>query len=277
MRIIFFTLVFIGISYIVQSQNKTDNKKKYDYSKLKAVFVFGHDDIVNFDYTEVKEIKKFLLKKEVKVKIFFDKSNNWDEIVKASEDANFFYYSGHGTHAGKNKTVGGFVLNEGTISSQKISEKLKLHKNAAVLFQSVCFSAGSSASDNSDIGIKKAENRVINYSLPFIKTGAGFYYANNLKGSMLKFFKDFFNGENIETIYNKNLEFFYTNEITKIYKYKTNYKISIASSTSNSGTITRTSVINGKKTVSKIPNFKSYEIALVYKPGFTIANLFNNY
>ena len=51
--------------------------------------------------------------------------------------------------------------------------------------------AGSFASDDVDIGIKKAIERVLDYSKPFLSIGASAYYADNFGKGCLSFLNNF--------------------------------------------------------------------------------------
>ena len=95
---------------------------------------------------------------------------------------------------------GGLDLNK-AISSEDIVNDLKLRSNAIIIFKSVCGGAGSSASDDGDIGIKKAIERVSDYSRPFLNIGASAYYANNFGEGCLSFLNDFFSFLSWETLF----------------------------------------------------------------------------
>jgi hypothetical protein len=66
----------------------------------------------------------------------------WKDIVKESEGAHIFIYAGHGSASVLCLTdvtsLGGSTI---------ILAELKLHKNALVVFNHACESAGSSATD----------------------------------------------------------------------------------------------------------------------------------
>lgn len=110
---------------------------------------------------------------------FYAPENDWTQIVAAAEGAHFFIYRGHGVYwdAMPNPTVGGFALKDHFISADDIRNELRLAPNAIVMLYG-CFTAGSSSLDAGSISSEEAQRRVIQYSSPFLDTGAAGYYAN---------------------------------------------------------------------------------------------------
>ncbi len=234
--------------------------------------VLGHlEDDTEKEIKKMEIIAKFLTSKGVKVQSFYDKKAIWADIAKASENANFFIYRGHGVQLGEGGTWGGLSLVQ-SVSAADIA-KIKLAANSLVLFQSVCGGAGSSASDNSDIGLKEANKRVNEYSNTFIKAGAAAYFAVNTQDGVLNTLKALFEGKTLQEAYAKACEYWYKIEFTRAVKKETpNIEISIASS-EGGGTATRTTYINGVKTVEEIPSIKSYDVAYVAPLNFRLDNM----
>jgi hypothetical protein len=244
-------------------------------SRIKAILVVGPVEESTQRYIEkIKEIADFLRNLGVKVTEFYDQDANWTNIVTAAKDAHIFIYSGHGTNMGDQNKAGGFCLSKNAmVSSNSIFNDLKLHKNALVLFQSVCMGAGSSAGDNSDIGLQVALQRVSDYSHPFVRLGAAGYYANNYDQTIVPFLRAFFNKKNITEIYKAEASAYCHIETIQKYKYDSKFEIGIASS-DRKGLSTRTTYTNGVKKVEQVPMFKEYEISFVGIPGFTVLDFF---
>ena len=172
--------------------------------QLRAVIIVGdlQDGTVSA-IKEMEEIHSFFKSKNVIVKTFYHPKTSWKDIVSASKDASFFMYRGHGMSWPDGK-YGGLDLDE-AISSEDIMNDLKLKANAIVIFKSVCGGAGSSASDDVDIGIKKALERVSDYSRPFLNIGASAYYADNFGNGCLSFLNDFFEGKTMKEYFDNSI------------------------------------------------------------------------
>ena len=239
--------------------------------QLRAVIIIGdlQDGTVSA-IKEMEEIHSFFKSKNVIVKTFYHPKTNWKDIVRASKDASFFLYRGHGMSWPDGK-YGGLDLNK-AISSEDIVNDLKLKANAIVIFKSVCGGAGSSASDDGDIGIRKALERVSDYSRPFLNIGASAYYADNFGNGCLSFLNDFFEGKIIKECFDNSIGWSAKLEIDQDYKYDKSKSIGVASSDWG-GTVTRTSYINGVKSVREVPSTKDYDIAYVANPRFSISTL----
>jgi len=239
--------------------------------QLRAVIIVGDQQDGTIDAIEdMENIHTFFKSKNVIVKTFYHPKTSWKDIVKASKDASFFVYSGHGMSWPDGK-YGGLDLNE-AISSKDIVNDLKLRSNAIVIFKSVCGGAGSSASDDDDIGIKKAIERVSDYSKPFLNIGASAYYADNFGNGCISFLNNFFEGKTMKECFDNSIGWSAKLEIEKNYKFDKSKSIGVASS-DWVGTVTKISYINGVKSVSEVPATKDYDIAYVANPSYSISTL----
>jgi hypothetical protein len=274
-----YVILILLFSITATSQNdsgiNTYSVSRDSLSQLKAILIVGPiEDNTEEQIENFKEVAKFLRKEGLTVYEFYDPDANWDEIKIASEGANFFIYSGHGTETSSG--VGGLVLSEyehaevGTIISE-----LKLNKNALVFMQSVCLAAGSSAGDDKDIGVNLALSRIEASANPFIKSGCGAYIAINSTNAVIPFLESFFNNASLQDIYKSQTRLFYEIEITKTYFYNESLEISVASSTPDkNSTSTLTTYVNGKKKVTKVKSVKTYDIAYIAPPAYCIRDLF---
>lgn len=274
----FIILIFwISLSagfYGLANARGNEGDKKSSVS-LKAVLVVGPQEEGTGDaIRSMDEIADYLTTKGISVQRFYDTRSEWNKIIASAQGANIFIYSGHGSNMGVKGRVGGLCLTT-MIASEKIVSDLKLHKNALVVFKSVCNGAGSSASDNGDIGVEEAVKRVSDYSTPFFKIGASCYYANNMGNGCLNFFKNFLAGKTIKECFIESTKTWAHIETERTFLSENSMKISIAS-TDWKGTLTRTSYINGVKKVKHIPSSKDYDIAYVANPGFTINTLMDS-
>ena len=148
---------------------------------------------------ELLHCKEILEENAVSVSYFSSSTNSWREIAAESSEADIFIYSGHGVSFGGN--YGGFLLASGQIiSPDQIQRDLHFNKNALVFFLHTCGSAGSSASDLSPVSEKLAQNRVINYANPFIKSGAAAVVAINWNDQILSFLNDLLYTVNVDTV-----------------------------------------------------------------------------
>lgn len=223
------------------------------------------------EISDLNAIVRYLESQKFKVHKFFNESNDWEAIKKASLNACIFIYRGHGTHLGIDGGFGGIVIGE-FISAKRIASELKFNNNPIVLFPSVCGGAGSSAGDETDIGIDEAQKRVIGSSLPFFLCGAKAYYANNYSGGMLKFLNKLFENSTLEQLFETKALTWNTVEINKSVSDKrlnSNFKIGIASSESG-GTSVVTSTKNGVSTTKTRISCKGYNIAYVGDPNYRI-------
>ena len=239
--------------------------------QLRAVIIVGDQQDGTMNAIEdMENIHTLFKSKNVIVKTFYHPKTSWKDIVKASKNASFFVYSGHGMSWSDGK-YGGLDLDK-AISSENIMNDLTLRSNAIVIFKSVCGGAGSSASDDGDIGIKKAVERVSNYSRPFLNIGASAYYANNFGNGCLSFLNNFFDGKTIKECFDNSIGWSAKVEIDQNYKYDKRKSIGIASCDWG-GTVTKTSYINGVKSVREVPATKDYDIAYVANPSYSTSTL----
>jgi len=239
--------------------------------QLRAVIIVGdQQDGTVSAIKDMEEIHSFFKSKNVIVKTFYHPKTSWKDIVRVSKDASFFVYNGHGISWPDGK-YGGLDLDE-AISSEDIMNELKLKSNAVVIFKSVCGGAGSSASDDGDIGIKKALERVSDYSRPFLNIGASAYYADNFGNGCLSFLNDFFEGKTMKECFDNSIGWSAKLEIDQNYRYDKSKSIGVASCDWG-GTVTKTSYINGVKSVREVPATKDYDIAYVANPTYSLSNL----
>ncbi|HEY1039616.1 MAG TPA: hypothetical protein VGF30_09445 [Bacteroidia bacterium] len=242
--------------------------------KIVAVIVVGPvEESTKGFIEEKKELAKFLKSYGIQVKEFYHPKATWKEIQEGSKDAHIFIYSGHGSTVGENGCSGGLCLSDGTISSTEMLAGLSLHKNALILFNHVCRGAGSSASDDGDIGKVEAAKRVSDYSWPFIKEGAACYYANNTNGSMQPFLERFFNKMPVAAIY-KEVSAGETIVVKQKYSFDPRYVISVGADDDSNAIITRTTYTNGVKSVEQIKGSISYDCSYVGIPSFTVVKFF---
>ena len=277
-------------SYTINPTNKIDDEdltddvilssdflSKDSLKKLKAIIIVGPSSKEG-DMKKIADQKKnakYLRSLGVQVFEFYPPNDKWEAIVKASDGAHILIYSGHGSNQGINYEVGGLCLTKHIYHAQDIVNEFKLHKNAIILFNGVCNGAGSSASDNGDIGKEEALKRVGEYAFPFIKLNAGVYYANNYNSSWVDFFDCFFAKKTMKKIYTKEATKYQKIEVCKKYQYDEKFEIAVASKAGTGETRIRySSTNNGAWKEEKYKDFKTYDIAYVGKPNFTVVDLF---
>ncbi len=255
-QLLYFFITFI-VSINLFSQKKVNIKGK---SNLKAVIIVGHvEGQTQSAINEMEKINLFLKKQGVTTFTFYDKKADWNFIKKVANGAHFFIYNGHGSPGGSLNIESGGKTND--------LLKLTLAKNAVVCFQSVCYGAGSSAGDDAPISSQEALRRINWYAEPFFKIGAGCYYANNYNNGVLSYLKNLFSGSDFTSLQN-----LHTYDTIAQYTNIATYKFGLT--TSNfTGTSTRTSYINGVKKVEQVPCFKTYEIAWISNPAFSLKSI----
>jgi len=262
----FAILIFsVVVATVCDAQSKPTSPRE-------AVCILG-SDLLHRDQNivDLNALVHYLESQNFRVHTFFNETNDWEAIKKASLNASIFIYSGHGTHLGIDEGFGGIVIGE-FISAQKIANELKFAKNPIVLFSSVCGGAGSSAGDETDIGILEAQKRVIGSSLPFFLAGAKAYYANNYTGGMLNFLNKLVENSTLEQLFESTASPWNTVEINKSVTDKrlnSNFKIGIASS-EGGGTSVVTKTVNGVTTTKTRISCKRYSIAYVGDPNYRI-------
>jgi hypothetical protein len=231
------------------------------YPDLKAVLVVGHlegDGTANA-IRSMNRIADLLREKGVKTYCFYDTEAQWAKIEAAAKGAHFFLYNGHG------RAGGGLAIESGGTSGD--IESLGLAANAVVGFQSVCFGAGSSASDDEEIDIAEAVKRVGWYAQPFLNSGAGCYYASNWNDGILQFLQRLFDGETSKAC------FAYC-KVDTIMPFSSDRTKELGLCSVNfGGTVTRTSYRNGVKTVREVPSHRNFEVAWVGNPLLTMQHI----
>lgn len=247
--------------------------------QLKAIIIVGPVD-KEYDKESIanqKKTAKYLRDIGVQVVEFYPPNDKWESIVKASEGANILIYSGHGSNQGINYEIGGICLTKDIYHAQDILDNFKLHKNALILFNSVCGAAGSSAIDKNDIGKNEAIKRVSEYAYPFYKLRAGAYYANNYTDCLIPFLESFFQRKNIKSIYKEQASLYQKIEGFSVYQYDRQFEVSVAAKPSTNKIVTQyVGIGNGKWKEEKGMDFKSYDVAYVGKPNFTAVDLFKD-
>ncbi len=239
---------------------------------LKALLVVGHQEDQTSDAIQaMNKIADLLKSHGVLVYKFYDNEADWPKITAVAPGCSFFIYSGHGSTLGPNGSVGGLCIKT-MVSTKELLSQFKLKNNALVLFQSVCYGAGSTAGDDEDIGIEEAKNRVRSYASPFFEVGATAYYANNFENGVFNFLTDFLSGTALSIIYRKSTETWTTIELEEPYSADKTKFFSIAS-TKGGGTAIRTTYINGVKKTEEVKSPKSYEIACIGEPEFNIRRM----
>jgi hypothetical protein len=239
---------------------------------LQAILIVGRqEDGTASAMEEMDRIAQVFEKNGVLVKRFYDKNAEWSQIVKAAPMASFLVYSGHGSTLGEGGSAGGLCINE-YVTAEMIKSELRLRPNALVLFQSVCMGAGSSAGDDGDVGLDIARARVAAYAKPFLNCGASAYYANNIQSGVKQFLEDFFANKTLVECFRNSAQTWTTAEPGVVYVHDRTKNLRIAY-TDWKGTITRTSWMNGVKTVEEIPGHKQYDIACVGADSFSLSTL----
>ena len=241
------------------------------FKMIKAVIIVGND-ATQFIY-EQRQVASYLKNLGIAVVELYTPNCKWEDVKKASNGAHILIYAGHGITIGKEKEKQGTLyLNEGIIEGEQLVNGLKLNKNALVLFNHACSSAGSSGFDDYDIGIEEATRRVEDYAKPFIKLNAGCYYANNYCNYLIPMLTKFFSGVTIKDIYNNDASTWTKIENRKIYSFNKKYEVAVASQIC--GYVSQTTTINGFSITELVNRGKSYDIAYVGIPEFTVNDFF---
>ena len=241
------------------------------FKMIKAVIIVGND-ATQFIY-EQRQVASYLKNLGIAVVELYTPNCKWEDVKKASNGAHILIYAGHGITIGKEKEKQGTLyLNEGIIEGEQLVNGLKLNKNALVLFNHACSSAGSSGFDDYDIGIEEATRRVEDYAKPFIKLNAGCYYANNYYNYLIPMLTKFFSGVTIKDIYNNDASTWTKIENRKIYSFNKKYEVAVASQIC--GYVSQITTINGFSVTELVNPGKSYDIAYVGIPEFTVNDFF---
>ncbi len=223
--------------------------------QLKAVFVVGPVEESTSEFIRELKIAAAMLKAQgLQVVEIYSPTANWNTVKQKTKDANILIYAGHGSTAGYDGKSGGLCLDDNIISAAQIANELKIKKNALILMNHVCRAAGSSAEDTYDIGLNVAKNRVNDYFKPFLNLGSAAYFANNYNDCLTSFFTSLLERKNIVDIFKSETADWNRIELIQPLKDNLNYHIGLSSTDSWS--------------------FRSYEIAFVGIPSFTIKDLF---
>jgi len=257
---------FVLFTNCIQSQSA-------DSKQLVAVLVVGHvEESTKEDIEQMNRVANFLTTHGVKVHKFYDKKAQWKLVAPAARDCNFFVYSGHGAEVEKH-FLPGILCIEPMVSSTELRKNLKFSKKPLVIYKSVCFAAGSSASDTKDIGVDEAKRRVLHYARVYQDIGASAYYAVNFDDTMVAFLKLFFNGVTLRDAVLKNIDPGCKIEIDTKHPMIGGYSYSVVSDKS-SGTCTRITYFSDKrKEVKQYPCFQEYNIAYVGPPNLKITDI----
>lgn len=206
------------------------------------------------------------------VKRFFDPQNRWEDIKRAAVNASILIYDGHGTELGLDGNYGGLVIDD-YISAKQIATELKLNLNALVIYSTVCGGAGTSASDENDIGIAEAKKRVLGSGLPFLMAGAGGYFAINQVGGVEEFLQLWFAQKNLSQSFVEVASSWHQIDFNGNFydqRLPSNCQMGIATQ-EGGGISTVTSTINGVTTVRQRIAPKSYDVAYLGPANFNFA------
>lgn len=165
-------------------------------SQKTAVLIVGNDAPCSFKF-RMESIALTLKEEGITVYKYFYPHANWNNIKAKAKTCSFFIYTGHGFgNGGLDGGFGGLCINE-NIRAQEIVDGLKFQYKPLVIYLNACGSAGSSAGDPDDIGIKEATKRVCDTSLPYFMVGAGAYFATNTLND--SFLDELLKGKTIST------------------------------------------------------------------------------
>ena len=250
--------------YSTASKFIPTTKKIIDFDslrKLKVVILRGGKlDIllrIQFD-KHLEAIKKFL--RQYQINYFENQAyHTWQDIADACNGAHILIYAGHGNDWGSDPRSFGLTFDFGTHGKKTLKDDLKLHKNALVIFNFACFSAGSSESDTSDIGPDECLRRVTEYSKSFIRSENMVYFSSNYNSSTVFLLDYLFRGENMQKIFDSQAYYFTAHfELSSVYENFPSMKVITTSTTC----------------LDKNDNFtRTYNLAMVSKPDYTIRRL----
>lgn len=229
-----FSVLLTVLLFFSLKSNSQKPTRVYFHS-LKAVVVlgayqYGDTMVINSAY----RLKNYLKSKGIRTYFFDGEKANWSTIKRYAYGANIFAYIGHGGHDAN--TSGGLVLRN-LVSREKVAKELKLHHNALVIMEYVCYAAGSAADDQYTLTLQNVLGRVTNYARPFFKAGAGAYFAVDELDGAIRFLDKFFQGKNIESIFKFMTFPFDRIEIIKPSAIDSTMKIGIASEKINQGQV----------------------------------------
>jgi hypothetical protein len=246
-----------------------------DSEKLKALLVVGHkEETTQRAINNMEEIAELLHNHGIETYKFYDSKAKWSDIIKVAPECSFFIFAGHGYVGSDNSSM---ISLTSFVTGNMIIKDLKLKHNSIAIMQSVCYAAGSSASDNKDIGVKEAVRRVSIFSDVFFKTGASVYYAINVERGTYNFIKHVLSNNTMEDAFNeatfKLREYFqFKIECSNEFKTDSNKIISLLSSPGGNVATRTTKSSSGTKT-EKFVSSKGYDVAFVASPSFKLFDI----
>jgi hypothetical protein len=169
---------------------------------------------------------------------------------------------------------GGLVVQE-FVSAQQIKDELKFNRNPVVIYQFACGAAGTSETDKGEIGIREATKRVAETAKPFLKVGAGAYYADNYIGGVNNFLELFLSGKTIGDVYQETASEWCTIEVNRLLNdvdLNSNLSIEVSSSGGEQKEVVKT--INGKQVKKIVIEPKEYSVAFVGRKELTVNDVF---
>jgi hypothetical protein len=148
-----------------------------------------------------------LTSKGIFVYKFYYPKASWQDIVPLANKCSFLLYSGHGcSSCGLDNEFGGMVIND-FVYAQDIVNELHFENHPVIIYNHACGSAGSSASDPNDIGIKEAINRITDTALPFFMAGAAAYFSTNYYNGPEEILNSLFEGKSATEIFKVQIEY----------------------------------------------------------------------
>ena len=175
----------------------------------KVVIVVGAVESVTSSFrTDADSLYAEAIKYTSNVVKIYSPNATWAAVSAAAQGASIFIYLGHGYgFPSPYKTVltpsvhDGMGLNEvaGNGDSDKkyygesvVAAGIKLAKNAVVILDHACYSAGSSESGMAEPSIPVAKQRVDNFASGFIKAGARAVMADASDGNVIAMIRSIF-------------------------------------------------------------------------------------
>lgn len=233
----------------------------------RAVIIIGPDGMLAAK--ESLAITRLLEDHDYAVEQFVGRRATWEQIKPAIDGADLLIYSGHGSTAGYDNVGGLCLAGNEIVSMLALVDDVSLAPGALVVFKSVCYGAGSSASDRRDIGTEEAARRVEAYSRPFFEMGASAYFADNYNGSTRQFLELLFSGHTLQSAFETLADPWTTIEFDRTLPTAPSMRFGIASS-QHSGYHTVITTTNGITKRERRKNFKTYDVAYAGLANFTL-------
>ena len=168
-----------------------------------AVLIVGQDATDKAEEL-LDHLAELFIENHITPKKFYFPNADWTSIKKAALTTDFLIYCGHGcVSGGLTGEFGGMYIND-FVSARMIVDELKFFHKPVIIYQQACGSAGSSAGDPDDIGVKLAGKRITDTATPFLISGAGAYFASNWLGGSYSFLKDFLAGMTLSDCFESN-------------------------------------------------------------------------